>query len=49
MIDAAEIAAARRRRVLRMEREAVHVDETIWNIGMVLVRLDEAEPGAGLG
>lgn len=49
MVDAAEIAAARRRRVLRVQRKAVHVDETIWNIAMMLVRLDEAEPGAGLG
>lgn len=49
VVDAAEIAAARRRCILGVQREAVHVDETIWYIRMVLVGLYEAEPGAGLG
>jgi len=48
VVDARHVARAGWRWVLGVEGERVNVDEAIWDVAVVLVGLDETEPGARL-
>merc|ERR1712166_1375329 len=48
VVDARHVARAGRRRVLGVESEGVYIHEAVGNVGVKLVGLHEAEPGARL-